>query len=104
MPNQNIKTDFDSSSKQLYFYVSDTNSILLPFDRFLGFTEGALMTFYTGSTTNLETVIDLTVTDVNAMSFMKKLMDEINHGKKSVIQPETFFTECTDVNAITLQV
>ncbi len=100
----NTKTDFDSCSKHLYFYVSATDNILIPFDRFLGFTEGALMTFYTGNTDGLETEVDLTVTDANAMSFMKKLMDEINHGKKSVIQPETFFTECTDVNAITLQI
>ena len=88
----------------MYFYVSATDNILVPVDRFLGFTENALMTFYTGSTDGLETVVDLTVTDANAMSFMKKLMDEINHGTKSVIQPETFFEECTDVNAITIQI
>jgi len=98
----NIKTDFESSSKHLYFYVSATDNALYPVDRFLGFTEGALMTFYTGGTDGQEAVIDLAVTDANAMSFMKKLMNEINHGTKSVIQPETFFEECTDVSSITI--
>tara|TARA_R110002167_G_scaffold89273_1_gene240822 strand:+ start:17767 stop:18078 length:312 start_codon:yes stop_codon:yes gene_type:complete len=97
-----MNSDFDSSSKSLFFKISDTNSLCMPVDRFLGYTEGGLMNFYFGGTTGQETVITLAVTNALALPFMEKLMDEINYGKKSVIIPETFFDEVTDITTITL--
>ena len=43
-----MNSDFDSSSKSLFFKISDTNSLCMPVDRFLGYTEGGLMNFYFG--------------------------------------------------------
>jgi len=97
-----MNSDFDSSSKSLFFRKSDTDNICMPVDRFLGYTESGKMNFYFGGTSTQETVITLAVTDALALPFMKKLMDEINYGKKSVIVPETFFDEVTDITTITL--
>ncbi len=97
-----MNSDFDSSSKSLFFRISDLNNICLPVDRMLGYTESGKMNFYFGGVSGQETVITLAVTDALALPFMEKLMDEINYGKESVIVPETFFDQVTDITTITL--